>query len=174
MKSTAHVNGHPIHPMLIPYPFALLTSAVAFDVGARMGGRRSWSETARHLTTAGLGSALVAAVPGIVDYFGSVPPRSQSRRDATKHALCNLSALACFAFAHARREEDGRLPAAGLALGLVGTGLLSLGGWIGGELVYHQHVAVIDEPEPAAPPALQTTVVREITLEGEEVPVPPR
>jgi uncharacterized membrane protein len=42
MKSTAHVNGHPIHPMLIPYPFALLSSALAFDTGARTAGRVGW------------------------------------------------------------------------------------------------------------------------------------
>lgn len=34
MKSTVHINGHPIHPMLIPYPFALLSAATAFDVAA--------------------------------------------------------------------------------------------------------------------------------------------
>ena len=51
MKSTAHLNGHPIHPMLIPYPFALLSSAVLFDVGARMqraDRKASWSQTASH------------------------------------------------------------------------------------------------------------------------------
>jgi uncharacterized membrane protein len=152
MKSTAHIKGHPIHPMLIPYPFALLSGAVAFDIGARANRRAAWSATARHLTVAGLGSALVAAVPGVIDYFGSVPPGTRARRDATKHALCNLSALACFAVAHLNRRPDGRMPAGGLTLGLLGTGLLSLGGWLGGELVYHHHVAVVDESDAALVP----------------------
>lgn len=147
MKSTAHVNGHPIHPMLIPYPFALLTSAAAFDVAACVSGREEWARTAGHLTRIGLGSALVAAVPGIVDYFGSVPPRTTARRTATQHALSNVSALVCFAAADSARREDGRLPQSGIALSLLGTGLLSLGGWLGGELVYHEHIAVVDEPD---------------------------
>jgi uncharacterized membrane protein len=149
MKSTAHVKGHPIHPMLIPYPFALLSSAVVFDIGARTSRRSAWSATARHLTVAGLGSALVAAIPGVIDYFGSVPRGTRARRYATAHALLNVSALACFAVAHRSRQDDGRLPAGGLTLAVIGTGLLSGGGWLGGELVYHQHVAVVEQPGSA-------------------------
>src|SRR5688572_14035435 len=96
MRSTAHINGHPIHPMLIPYPFALLSTAAVFDLTASMRSDQSWSQTARHMTIAGLGTALAAAVPGILDYFGTVPPRTSAHRSATQHALCNLSALACF------------------------------------------------------------------------------
>ncbi len=152
MKSTAHVKGHPVHPMLIPYPFALLSSSVAFDVGARVTRRRSWSETGRHLALAGLGSAVVAAIPGIADYFGTVPARTQARRDATYHALCNVSALVCFAVASARRQDDRRLTDSGVALGVIGTALLSLGGWLGGELVYHEHIGVVDAPlRPLSP-----------------------
>ena len=146
MKSTAQINGHPIHPMLIPYPFALLSSALVFDLGARTSGRAALSQTASHLTSAGLATALVAAVPGIVDYFGSIPPRTRARRSATTHALCNVSALACFAFAAAQRGQDQHLPDRALAVEALGTGLLSVGGWLGGELVYHEHVAVVDRP----------------------------
>jgi uncharacterized membrane protein len=145
MESTASVHGHPIHPMLIPYPFALLSSAVAFDLGASLTGRLSSSQTARHLTSAGLGTALVAAVPGIIDYFGTVPARGSARQTATRHALSNVSALACFAVAHASRRHDGRLPGGGMALALLGTGLLAMGGWLGGQLVYHEHVGVADD-----------------------------
>lgn len=148
MKSTAHVGGHPIHPMLIPYPFALLSTAAVFDLAAAATSRTGWAQTARHMTVAGLGTALAAAVPGIVDYFGTVPPRTAARRSATQHALCNVSALACFAAAESRRQDDGQLPSGGLALALLGTGLLGLGGWLGGELVYHEHIGIADEDAP--------------------------
>ena len=149
MKSTAHIAGHPIHPMLIPLPCALLSSATAFDVGARMRDNASWSQTAQHLTAAGLGTALVAAIPGIVDYFGSVPPHTKARRSATTHALCNISALACFALAGTRRRDDGRMSGDGMMLALAGTGLLSFAGWLGGELVYREHIALVEDGHPA-------------------------
>ena len=160
MKSTAHINGHPIHPMLIPYPFALLSTATVFDIGARLTSHRAWSQTARHMTAAGLGTAVIAAVPGIVDYFGTVPPRTTARRSATQHALCNLTALACFALAQSKRARSGRLPTAGLTAALLGTGLLGLGGWLGGELVYHERIGVDEDsvrqrlPEPQRQPLL--------------------
>jgi uncharacterized membrane protein len=150
MKSTAQLFGHPIHPMLIPYPFALLSTAVCFDVGARITGRRSWARTARNMSAAGLATALAAAVPGILDYFGSVPSGTSARESATTHALCNASAVMCFAVASRTRADNGRLPDAGLALGLLGTGLLAVAGWFGGELVYHHHVGVA-EGDPGAP-----------------------
>jgi uncharacterized membrane protein len=145
MKSTAHINGHPIHPMLIPFPFALLSSATVFDVGASIASRGTWAQTGRHMTTAGLGSALIAAVPGIVDYFGAVPSRSTARRSATQHALCNVSALMCFALASISRRDDGHLPPSGLSLAVLGTGLLAAGGWLGGQLIYHEHIGVADD-----------------------------
>jgi uncharacterized membrane protein len=153
MKSTARIGEHPLHPMLIPYPFALLSSACAFDAAARGMRRREWAQTADHLVSAGLISALVAATPGIVDYFGTVPPRSRTRATATRHALFNLSALACFALARTRRRPTGGMPRAGLSLELLGTGLLAAGGWLGGNLVYRHRVGVSDR---ARPPVLES------------------
>ena len=149
MESTAQVLGHPLHPMLIPYPFALLTSAVVFDLAAARQPGRSYSTTARDLTKAGLASALVAAVPGIVDYFGTVPRRTTARRTATVHALTNLTALACFKLAQRYRRQDGRLTGHGLGLAIAGGLALCAGGWIGGELVYRERIGV-DEDRGAA------------------------
>jgi uncharacterized membrane protein len=49
MKSKAVALGHPIHPMLIPFPFAFLIGAALFDAPggcatSRRGGRQevSW------------------------------------------------------------------------------------------------------------------------------------
>lgn len=162
MKSTAHIQGHPIHPMLIPYPFALLSSAAAFDVSASVAGRPSLAQTASHLSTAGLVSALVAAVPGLIDYFGTVPRHTKARRSATQHALLNVSALLCFGLAETRRRDDATLPQTGLALEVVGTGLLSVAGWLGGELVYHDQMGVVDHPAPDAGRLPQAS-----TVEGE-------
>jgi uncharacterized membrane protein len=145
MRSTAHVDGHPLHPMLIPFPFALLTSAALIDAAASARRRPDWARTAGGLTTVGLGAAVAAAVPGIVDYFGTVPHAGPARETVNRHALSNVSALACFAAAHARRGPEGWLPSGAVALSLVGAGLLCLGGWLGGRLVYHHQVGV--EPD---------------------------
>ncbi len=154
VKSTAQLLGHPLHPVLIPYPFALLTSSTVFDLAERVTNRPEFSRTAGHIATAGLGTAVLAALPGIVDYFGSVPRGTTARRQATQHALLNLSALACFALAESRRSRDRRQTAAGLSFSVAGTLLLSAGGWLGGELVYHDGIAVNEDAPHVHPRAL--------------------
>ena len=95
MKSAAHVGDHPIHPMLVPYPFAFLSSAIAFDLAGLAKGDERLGHTANVLTKAGIVSALAAAVPGLIDYVQRVPA-GEPRKTATLHMVSNLSALACF------------------------------------------------------------------------------
>jgi len=45
MRSKASCKGHPIHPALIPFPFAFLYGAFFFDLAGRLTGRPSWWTT---------------------------------------------------------------------------------------------------------------------------------
>ena len=146
MKSTARVAGHPIHPMLIPYPFAFLTGAAAFDALAASRHDPELATTARHLGIAGLASAVVAALPGIIDY-ATVVPAGVPSQTATKHMLSNVSALACFAAASQARLPGALPTRKALAFGLLGTALLGLGGWLGGKLSYHHQIGVDPEEQ---------------------------
>lgn len=151
MKSTARLAGHPIHPMLIPYPFAFLSAAAAFDVAAAARQDQRLSQTAAHLRLTGTASALAAAVPGLIDYLTAVP-EGRPKETATRHMLSNVSALACFAVA-GWAANGRRVPnAATIALELVGTALLSVGGWLGGSLTYHHQVGVDPEEQRTLPP----------------------
>jgi nitrite reductase/ring-hydroxylating ferredoxin subunit/uncharacterized membrane protein len=128
--------------MLIPFPFAYLVGTAAIGVWARAANRPEWQRTAAHMRMLGLGSALLAAVPGIVDYFTAVPPKSSAKDRATKHALANVSALALFAAAGAAANGSRRPPAWTAAAEVAGAALLSIGGWMGGTLVYRNQIAV--------------------------------
>ena len=64
--------------MLIPFPFAFLTGACVFDAAGWYLSNGALAQTGAHLTAAGIGMGLFAAVPGIIDYAGSVPPRSSA------------------------------------------------------------------------------------------------
>lgn len=141
MRSQASFHGHPIHPMLIPFPFAFLFGSVAFDIAGRLSGRQDWSGTARTMQSAGIASALVAAVPGLIDYLLTVPPESSAKRRATYHMFSNLGAVALFALARGSRRNGTATPAT-LSLGLAGAALMSAGGWMGGTLVYRNEIGV--------------------------------
>jgi nitrite reductase/ring-hydroxylating ferredoxin subunit/uncharacterized membrane protein len=142
MRSRAHFKSHPIHPALIPFPFALLLAAPLFDLLGLIYGNRSLWATAGHVTIAGLVTALVAAVPGVIDYLYSVPPESSGRKRATKHALGNVSALVLFAGALVLRAEGWEPGPGTIGLELVGAGVLAYSASLGGTLVTRNLISV--------------------------------
>lgn len=143
MRSRAHFKSHPIHPMLIPFPFAFLAGAVLFDLAAAVFGEPALGRTGSHLVAAGVATALLAAVPGFVDYFATVPPKSSAKTRATRHMVVNLTAVVLFAVAWlARRDAPEDPGAAVLGLELAGLALLGAGGWMGGTLAYRNQIGV--------------------------------
>lgn len=166
MKSAAHVGDHPIHPMLIPYPFAFLSSAIAFDLAGIATDDERLGQTANVLTKAGIASALVAAVPGFIDYVERVPAGAP-RKTATLHMISNLSALACFGAAAFIRGDQARPSTTVLALEAIGTGVLSLGGWLGGSLAYHHQIGVVPEERDDRWPEM---TVRSHLLQDDAIP----
>jgi nitrite reductase/ring-hydroxylating ferredoxin subunit/uncharacterized membrane protein len=143
MRSKASFKGHPIHPALIPFPFAFLYGAFLFDLAGRLAGRPLWWTIGAYLALAGILTALVAAVPGFIDYLYTVPPRSTGKRRATRHMLANLSAVALFAAAWWMRGGFDAMPGATpLVLEALGAALLTAGGWMGGVLVNRNQIGV--------------------------------
>ena len=142
MRSAAHFRGHPIHPMLIPFPFAFLTGALLFDVAGRATGHATWWTTGGYLAILGVVAALVAAVPGFIDYLRTVPPKSSGKRRATKHMLLNLSAVALFIVAIWLRRGHVAPETPVLVLEGLGVAALFVGGWLGGVLVSRNQISV--------------------------------
>lgn len=141
MKSRASVQGHPIHPMLVVYPFAFLTGAFGFSVAAAASRNRELKNVADHLIPAGIGAGLLAAVPGVVDYLTVVPPHSSGKQRATRHALLNVAGLGLFATSWLLGRA-GRSRALPLALQGLGSAVMSVAGYLGGTLVYRNQIGV--------------------------------
>lgn len=143
MRSRASIKGHPIHPALIPFPFAFLIGAFAFDAAGVLLDRPALWSTGAYLALAGVGAALVAAIPGFIDYFFTVPPHSSGKTRATQHMLLNLSAVTAFALAWGLRgQAEARPELWQLLLEAAGAGLLTMGGWMGGTLAFRNQIGV--------------------------------
>jgi nitrite reductase/ring-hydroxylating ferredoxin subunit/uncharacterized membrane protein len=143
MRSKAHLSSHPIHPMLIPFPFAFLSGACAADVTAAVSRGSDWARIGSVLSKAGILTGFVAAAAGLADYVYTVPPNSSGKRRATQHLVVNASALSLFlAAAAGRRRSRKPLPLWGILAEAAGFGLLSVGGWLGGTLVYRNQIGV--------------------------------
>src|SRR5919107_1198660 len=143
MRSKASFRGHPIHPALIPFPFAFLYGAFFFDLAGRLTGHPPWWTTGGYLGLVGIAAALIAAVPGFIDYAKTVPPKSSGKRRATKHMMTNMPAVALFAVAWWIRGASGAPPGTTvLVLEGLGLALLTAGGWMGGVLVNRNQIGV--------------------------------
>lgn len=143
MRSAANLRGHPIHPSVIPFPFAFLWGAFVADVIGALLDAPSFGRTGWYLSAAGVLMALIAAVPGFIDYFMTVPPESSARERATKHMLLNLATVALFAISLFMRLGEAHQPSAiPLVLEAIGVVMLSMAGWVGGVLVSRNQISV--------------------------------
>jgi len=143
VRSKASLRGHSIHAAIIPFPFAFLWGAAVFDLVGRLTERPALWTTGAYLALAGIASALVAAVPGLIDYLAVVPPKSSGKRRATKHLIVNLSSVALFAGAWWIRGEADVIPSTlQLSIELLAVVLLTVGGWLGGSLVTWNQIGV--------------------------------
>lgn len=136
MQTKATLMGHPLHQMLIPFPIAFLSGAVVCDLIGMLGGGAPWWTFGFWLSLAGVISAVIAAAPGIVDYYGAVPPDSSGRKKAMTHMTVNLTGTAIFLIAWIMRGTAAEAPGWLVVILEAGAfGLIGIGGWLGGELV---------------------------------------
>lgn len=143
MRSRASVRGIPIHPALVHYPFAFLTGGFFFDLAGVLAGRPSAWVAGAWLVLAGIAAALLAAVPGLLDYLHTVPPNSSGKRRATRHLAVNLSAVALFGAGWLLRGQASAQPGiATLLMEGMGTLLLFYGGYLGGVLVSRNQIGI--------------------------------
>ena len=143
MKSKAGFLGHPVHPMLIPFPIAFLTGAFGFDVVGWLRDTPAWWTVGGYLSLFGIATGILAAIPGLIDYLYTVPPDSSAKARATKHMLANVTAVALFAVAWWLRGGTTTRPdVIELGLEALGLGLLGAGGYMGGTLVTRNLIGV--------------------------------
>jgi uncharacterized membrane protein len=142
--SRASINGHPIHPSLVPLPIGLLTAAAASDLMAARSDDPFWPRASRYLLGAGLATGAAAGAVGAIDYYGLGRPRKVP--EGRWHARGNVLAMALTAGNLAMRTSRSDVPRSGLALSAAVAGLLGVTGALGGELSY-RHLVGVDPKE---------------------------
>src|SRR5918912_1274347 len=96
MESKAKALGHPIHQMLIPFPFGLLSTAVIFDIIYLVWGKPAVATVSYWMIIAGIVGGLAAAPFGLIDYL-AIPRGTRARSVGLVHGLGNVVVLLLFA-----------------------------------------------------------------------------
>jgi uncharacterized membrane protein len=154
MESKAKLMGHPVHPMLVVFPFGLLTMAVIFDFIHLGTANGYWSGIAYYLIIAGVIGGLVAALFGLLDWL-AIPSGTRAKSIGLLHGVGNVAVVLIFVISWlARRGTIESPPSLAIILGVVGLGLLLITGWLGGELVDRLGVGVDNGAHLNAPNSL--------------------
>ena len=159
MESHAKAVGHAIHQQLIPFPLGLLSTAVIFDLLRLVTDDERYATAAFFMIAAGLVSAVLAAAFGAIDYY-AIPQGTRAKRVGASHGLGNVAVAAIFLVSWwLRRDEPARIPdTAALLLSVAGGVLLTITGWLGGELVDRHRVGIDDDASLDAPASFATYI----------------
>jgi uncharacterized membrane protein len=148
--------GHPLHPPLTDatigiYTFATIAALLSALGIAEDGFAHGWWLA----LVVGLVVTGPTALAGLLDWLG-ISSGTPLKRTATVHALSMVSATVCFliaAIAGYGGYEDDAVRSFPFVLTLLGFGLLTLGGWLGGAVVFVHGMRVlnlVDEPAQRA------------------------
>jgi uncharacterized membrane protein len=145
-KSTAAIAGHPLHPMVVPFPIAFLVGAFVTDLAYSATSDPFWARASFWLIGAALVMAALAAVLGLTDFLSS--QRIREMRASWLHMVGNVIAVVLSLGNWWMRYAGGEASfyPTGLWLSLAVVLLLLFNGWQGWEMVYREHVGVSDEP----------------------------
>jgi uncharacterized membrane protein len=145
--------GHPLHPPLTDATIGTYTFATIAGVVDALG----WSDTtAAHAwwlaLLVGLVTTVATALTGLVDWL-SIERGTELWKTATSHMVAMVTATVFFGIAALIGHDDwkaGNVHGAPLVLTLVGFLTLTLGGWLGGAIVYTHGMRVLNLVEEPA------------------------
>lgn len=128
--------GHPLHPALVHFPIGLLLSATLADL-AFAAGLTANVQVAAMMMAGGLAAGLLAMGAGLVDF-------AKLEETIVPHALRHMTVVGIAWIGYAislylRRDlltGGTAVPTSAILTSLVSALFLSLGGWLGGRLVY--------------------------------------
>jgi uncharacterized membrane protein len=146
MYSKVRIAGHPVHPMLVSFPVTLYVVTLISYLIFRSNGDTFWLRAGWNANVAAVVCALVAAVPGFIDWAAGIPRGTQAKTVGLWHMVSNVIALALFAWSAIvmRPELFSLVPhvARGITLSMLGVVFTLIAGYLGWSMVQTHHVGV--------------------------------
>lgn len=151
VESRMSIMHHPIHPMLVVYPVALLSLVVVTDLLFLWTGEAFWAQVGYWLNAAGLGIGLIAGLVGMFDMFSLRVVRRHV--SAWNHFIVAVMVLAMAAAGVWLRAPDAQAAVWpwGLLLSSVTFVLVMIAGWLGGTLSFRHGIGVYGDEQTRAP-----------------------
>jgi uncharacterized membrane protein len=134
--------GHPLHPALTDFPIGAWGAGFVLDLIELSGRNRKLRPGADAVHAFGLGTALLTAVAGLVDWAGT---ERRARRVGFVHGVMNIAVAGLYGASLYQRSRGRRR--AGIALSSAGFVMLLASGWLGREMSYSLGVGMQEKRE---------------------------
>jgi uncharacterized membrane protein len=148
--------GHPIHPPLTDATIGIYTFAIIAALADVLGISDAAATHGWWLAlAAGLVTTAATAVTGFLDWLG-IRSGTPLKRTATWHGIVMVCATVFFLLALLVGKDSfdsGNVSAGAFLLTLIGYGVMAVGGWLGGSIVFVHGMRVlnlVDEPASRA------------------------
>ena len=145
--------GHPLHPPLTDATIGIYTFATIAAVLSKLGiAEEPAAEGWALAVIIGLIVSAATAATGLVDWL-RITRGTPLFRTATSHMIAMLLAAAAFLVAIGNgytEGSDGVITDSALILTLIAFGLLTIGGWLGGAVVFNYGMRVLNLVEEPA------------------------
>lgn len=162
MHSKAHYFGSPIHAAMIALPVGMYVGSIIFDIFYLVDGDdETWFRIAQYMLMTGIVGALLAAVPGTIDYL-FIPRDWGAKFWGMIHALLNLGATGVAIVSAVIRWGDvpdsgsGEMWAARI-ISWAAIGVAAFSSAIGGHLAYHFNIGNANHPKQHNPSLLPSS-----------------
>lgn len=141
--SFVSVRGHPLHPMLVPFPIAFLNGVLVSDLIYVIGNNPFWATASFWLLCAGVVTGLLAALGGVLE--ATKVKRARKLAITWLHGGANVVAIvaACINLWLRWGEHTAGVVPVGIVLSVCVAVILAVSAWFGGELTFRHGVGVM-------------------------------
>lgn len=143
--------GHPIHPLLIHFPTALLPMDLALSVLYHTTGNASFYQAGAYCLWAGSALGLLAMLTGLADLLTIPRHRKAALSLGLYHGFVNGLLMLVFAVIAYKVWQQFPAPLLTQTTGLVVKSILVIalfvGNYLGGRLLYTHHVGLTTKPQ---------------------------
>jgi uncharacterized membrane protein len=145
MQSKVKLLGHPVHPMIVPFPIAFYTATLVCSIVYAYNGNTFWFHVAFVANCAGIIMAVVAILPGLLDWL-SIPELSDAKTTGLKHMIANVFSLGFFvanaAINYSSLSDLNPPIQSALMLTIFGFLIMLYAGFKGWKMVQTHHIGV--------------------------------
>lgn len=142
------ISRHPLHPMLVTFPIALLICAFASDIAFVLLSDDFWARMSLWLLGVGTFMGMLAGTTGAIELLSVAGIRR--RAAAWNHFVMGTMLLSVSFTNWLSRIPDAVVAVfpLGIYLSFLGVLLVALTGWMGGKLVFEEEVGIHGGQEP--------------------------